>query len=203
VQLVDDPLMAYPAAARHLRAASEQSDEGVALLDLLLDCRRQGLASESLSGYRHESVAPQERLHVVCQRAVPGRVEGKGEENLPHARQQCVPAGLQCAKGMVELRGAKVNRQLSRTRCQVARVAKDREHLASSRAVGQPSSTALVRRGADSALGAEQHPHLNDDQRARLAVRAKALGCSILEAMATIVTSDTLLRRRRQLVAAK
>src|SRR5262249_18681736 len=43
----------------------------------------------------------------------------------------------------------------------------------------------------------------SDDQRARLAVRAKALGRSVLEAMATIVTSDTLLRWHRQLVAAK
>src|SRR5262249_56217159 len=34
---------------------------------------------------------------------------------------------------------------------------------------------------------------LSDDQRARLAVRAKALGRSVLEALATIVTSATLL----------
>src|SRR5262249_47004230 len=44
---------------------------------------------------------------------------------------------------------------------------------------------------------------LNDDQRARLAVRAKALGRSVLEAMATIVTPDTLLRWHHRLIAAK
>jgi putative transposase len=44
---------------------------------------------------------------------------------------------------------------------------------------------------------------LNDSQRARLAARAKALGRSVLEAVATIVTPDTLLRWHRQLVAAK
>jgi putative transposase len=44
---------------------------------------------------------------------------------------------------------------------------------------------------------------LDDRQRARLAARAKALGRSALEALATIVTPDTLLRWHRQLVAAK
>lgn len=43
---------------------------------------------------------------------------------------------------------------------------------------------------------------LDDRQRARLAARAKALGRSALDAMATIVTPDTLLRwhRRRGLI---
>jgi putative transposase len=44
---------------------------------------------------------------------------------------------------------------------------------------------------------------LTDDQRARLAVRAKELGRSALAAVATIVTPDTLLRWHRQLIAAK
>ena len=44
---------------------------------------------------------------------------------------------------------------------------------------------------------------LNDNQRARLAARAKALGRSALEAVATIVTPETLLRWHHRLIAAK
>ncbi|HEX5107616.1 MAG TPA: integrase core domain-containing protein [Vicinamibacterales bacterium] len=44
---------------------------------------------------------------------------------------------------------------------------------------------------------------LTDSQRARLAVKAKALGRSVLAAVATIVAPDTLLRWHRMLVAAK
>ena len=44
---------------------------------------------------------------------------------------------------------------------------------------------------------------LNDDQRCRLAVKARALGRSVLEEIATIVTPDTLLRWHRRLVAEK
>ena len=44
---------------------------------------------------------------------------------------------------------------------------------------------------------------LTDEQRARLAVKAKALGRSVLEAVASIVTPDTLLRWHHTLVAAK
>jgi putative transposase len=44
---------------------------------------------------------------------------------------------------------------------------------------------------------------LTDDQRARLAARAVALGRSVLESIATIVTPDTLLRWHQHLVAAK
>ena len=42
-----------------------------------------------------------------------------------------------------------------------------------------------------------------DEQRARLAAKAKALGRSVLEAVASIVTPDTLLRWHRVLVARK
>ena len=43
----------------------------------------------------------------------------------------------------------------------------------------------------------------NDDQRARLAVRAKALGRKVLAEGATIVTPDTLLQWHRKLIAEK
>jgi hypothetical protein len=42
----------------------------------------------------------------------------------------------------------------------------------------------------------ERRLRLNDDQRRRLAARAKRLGRTILEAIATIVTADTLSARR-------
>ncbi len=44
---------------------------------------------------------------------------------------------------------------------------------------------------------------LNDDQRRRLAVKAKVLGRKTLEQVATIVTPDTLLRWHRRLIAEK
>jgi len=44
---------------------------------------------------------------------------------------------------------------------------------------------------------------LNDDQRRRLAVKAKALGRRLLRELATIVTPDTILRWHRELVAQK
>ena len=44
---------------------------------------------------------------------------------------------------------------------------------------------------------------LNDDQRRRLAVKGKILGRKMIEQVATILTPDTILRWRRELVAAK
>jgi transposase InsO family protein len=44
---------------------------------------------------------------------------------------------------------------------------------------------------------------LTDDQRRRLAAKGKPLGRSALAEIATIVTPDTILRRHRQLIAAK
>ncbi|HOZ45145.1 MAG TPA: hypothetical protein PLO37_03940 [Candidatus Hydrogenedentes bacterium] len=44
---------------------------------------------------------------------------------------------------------------------------------------------------------------LNDDQRRRLAVKAKALGRRLLHDLATIVTPDTPLRWHRELIAQK
>jgi hypothetical protein len=44
---------------------------------------------------------------------------------------------------------------------------------------------------------------LNDDQRRRLAVKGKVLGRKLLRGLATIVTPDTILRWRRELVAKK
>jgi hypothetical protein len=44
---------------------------------------------------------------------------------------------------------------------------------------------------------------LNDDQRRRLAAKAKVLDRKLLERVATIVTPDTLMRWHRQLIALK
>ncbi len=44
---------------------------------------------------------------------------------------------------------------------------------------------------------------LNDDQRRRLAAKAKLLGRKALNVVATIVTPDTLMRWRKRLIAAK
>src|ERR1700760_42823 len=46
-------------------------------------------------------------------------------------------------------------------------------------------------------------PRFDDDQRRRLAGRAKALGRKVLTEVATIVTPDTLLRWHRKLIAEK
>jgi hypothetical protein len=44
---------------------------------------------------------------------------------------------------------------------------------------------------------------LSDDQRRRLAAKAKRLGRRVLDRIATIVTPDTLLRWHRRLIALK
>jgi len=44
---------------------------------------------------------------------------------------------------------------------------------------------------------------LNDDQRRRLAVKGKILGCKLLREFGTFFTPDTILRCHRQLVAMK
>lgn len=49
----------------------------------------------------------------------------------------------------------------------------------------------------------ERRLRLTDDQRRRLAVRAKGLGRKLLAEMATIVTPETLLRWHRRLIAQK
>ena len=60
----------------------------------------------------------------------------------------------------------------------------------------------------DGESGAQGNPgqkriRLNDDQRRRLAVKAKVLGRKLLEQVATIVTPDALLRWHRRLIAEK
>jgi len=47
----------------------------------------------------------------------------------------------------------------------------------------------------------ERRLRLTDDQRRRLAVRAKGLGRKVLAEVATIVTPETLLRWHRRLIA--
>jgi len=49
----------------------------------------------------------------------------------------------------------------------------------------------------------ERRLRLNDDQRRRLAAKAKGLGRKLLAEVATIVTPETLLRWHRKLVAEK
>jgi hypothetical protein len=49
----------------------------------------------------------------------------------------------------------------------------------------------------------DRHLRLDDDQRRRLAVKAKGLGRKLLAEVATIVTPETLLRWHRQLIAQK
>src|SRR3954452_8809594 len=49
----------------------------------------------------------------------------------------------------------------------------------------------------------ERRLRLTDDQRRRLAVRAKGLGRKLLAELATIVTPETLLRWHQRLIAQK
>ena len=49
----------------------------------------------------------------------------------------------------------------------------------------------------------ERRLRLTNDQRRRLAARAKGLGRKVLAELATIVTPETLLRWHRQLIAQK
>src|SRR6202158_2804690 len=49
----------------------------------------------------------------------------------------------------------------------------------------------------------ERRVRLNDDQRRRLAAKAKGLGRKLLEEVATIVTPETLLAWHRKLIAQK
>ena len=49
----------------------------------------------------------------------------------------------------------------------------------------------------------ERRLRLNDDQRRRLAVKAKGMGRKLLGEVATIVTPETLLRWHRNLIAQK
>ncbi len=52
-------------------------------------------------------------------------------------------------------------------------------------------------------LGNRRLHFFNDEQRRRLAVRAKGLGSKLLSEVATLVTPDTLLARHRKLIAQK
>src|SRR5438067_3124217 len=49
----------------------------------------------------------------------------------------------------------------------------------------------------------DRRVRFNDDQRRRLAVRAKGLGSKLLAEVATLVTPDTLLAWHRKLIAQK
>jgi hypothetical protein len=49
----------------------------------------------------------------------------------------------------------------------------------------------------------DRHPRLNDDQRRRLAARAKGLGRDLLAEVASIITPETLLAWHRKLIAQK